>query len=75
MAYRSGFGSHKTRHEGAQDPKADQAREEIRKVRGGEGEGRDAETLTDEQGRAREPGRTSHESREAGRTPGEKPKG
>jgi hypothetical protein len=57
MAYRSGFGSHKQRHEGGQNPKAEEARKAIRQARGGEGEGKAAETLTDEQGRAREGGR------------------
>jgi|GEM_PF-6107927 len=53
MAYRSGFGTKKQRHEGGMDPNAEQARKAIREVRGGEGEGKAAETITSEGGRAR----------------------
>jgi hypothetical protein len=47
----------------APDPHAAEAREAIRKVRGGEGVGRAGETITDEEGRARESGQAGGEKR------------
>jgi hypothetical protein len=57
MAYRSGFGTEKQRHEGGLNPQADQAKAAIQKARGGEGKGKAAETLTDAEGKASEAGR------------------